>query len=105
MTSVERSIEYTELKQEFKNGQEINGWPSEGALKFENVILCYEGCKTPVLKGVNFDVMPKQKIAVVGRTGAGKSSIISVLYRLYEFDGSIKIDGVDIKKLSLDFLR
>lgn len=105
MTSVERAIEYSELKQEITEGQKVDGWPSTGAIKFENVSLCYEGCQTPVLKGISFSADPKEKVAIVGRTGAGKSSIISVLYRLYDFGGSIQIDGVDTKTLSLDYLR
>lgn len=105
MTSVERAVEYSELRQETDKGEFVKGWPSKGAVQFENVSLCYEGCKVPVLKGISFDVRPREKIDVVGRTGAGKSSIISVLYRLYEFGGSIQIDGVDIKRLPLDFLR
>lgn len=105
MTSVERAVEYTELKQETKEGKEIEKWPSRGAIKFEKVTLCYEGCKTAILKGINFEVNPREKIGIVGRTGAGKSSIITVLYRLYEFEGKVEIDGVDTNILTLEFLR
>lgn len=105
MTSVERAVEYTELDQETKEGNEIDNWPNKGAIKFERITLCYEGCKTAVLRGISFDVKPGEKVGIVGRTGAGKSSIITVLFRLYEFDGKVEIDGVDSKSLSLAFLR
>lgn len=105
MTSVERAVEYTNLEQESRQGDEVANWPSEGAIRFEKVQLSYEGCKTPILKGIHFEAKPREKIGIVGRTGAGKSSIITVLYRLYEFDGTVEIDGVDTKTLRLDFLR
>lgn len=105
MTSVERASEYTNLPQESKEGDTLENWPSRGAIRFEKVNLCYEGCKTSVLKGISFDVKAQEKIGIVGRTGAGKSSIITVLYRLYEFEGKVEIDGLDTKKISLEFLR
>lgn len=105
MISVERAVEYTTLEQEPNEGEEANNWPSEGAIIFKNVTLCYDGCKTPVLKRINFEVKPGEKIGIVGRTGAGKSSILTVLFRLYNFDGAVYIDGRNIKSLSLEFMR
>lgn len=105
MTSVERATEYTTLKADSKDGEIIQNWPLKGSMKFENIDLCYEGSKTSVLKGISFDVKPQEKVGIVGRTGAGKSSIITVLFRLYEFEGKVEIDGVDTKTLSLKFLR
>lgn len=105
MTSVERVDEYTILKQEKKDGAVIENWPTKGGIRFQNVDLCYEGCRTSVLKGISFDVKPQEKVGIVGRTGAGKSSIITVLYRLYEFDGVVEIDGIDSKTVSMDSLR
>lgn len=54
---------------------------------------------------INFVINPETKLGIVGRTGAGKSSIIAALFRLYEIRGNIKIDGVDIQNLSLSQLR
>lgn len=77
----------------------------EGRIDFENVTFGYlEGQK--VLKGVSFTVQPGQTIAIVGHTGSGKSTIISLLNRLYEVkEGTIKIDSVQIEDYNLDALR
>lgn len=104
MTSVERILEYTGLKRETKEGKQVENWPKEGELSFENVSLSYNN-KESVLKNLTFNLKPKEKLGIVGRTGAGKSSIILSLFRLYQCEGKILIDDVDLKSLSLQFLR
>jgi ATP-binding cassette, subfamily B, multidrug efflux pump len=77
----------------------------EGRIDFENVTFGYiEG--QPVLKNVSFSVQPGQTVAIVGHTGSGKSTIISLLNRLYEVtEGKVKIDGHAIEDYNLDALR
>lgn len=59
-----------------------------------------------VLKGLTFDVAAGEKIGIVGRTGAGKSSLTQVLFRIVELaEGKIEIDGIDLSKVGLDTLR
>jgi ATP-binding cassette subfamily C (CFTR/MRP) protein 4 len=105
MTSVERVLEYTSVEKENRIGRVVENWPSNGKLSYENVHLTYGSSKEYVLKNINFTIHPKEKIGIVGRTGAGKSSLISILFRLYPYEGIIAIDDVDCKTLSLDFLR
>ncbi len=77
----------------------------QGAVKFEHVWFAYNG-EEYVLKDVDFDVKPGETIALVGATGAGKSSIINLLNRFYEINkGSIMIDGEDIRSYDLGHLR
>jgi ATP-binding cassette subfamily B protein len=77
----------------------------EGKIEFENVWFAYEEEKW-VLKDVSFIVNPGETLALVGATGAGKSSVINILSRFYEVNkGSIKLDGIDIRAYDLNFLR
>lgn len=76
-----------------------------GEIEFRRVSFAYkEG--TPVLKEINFRVAPGERVAIVGATGSGKSTLINLLCRFYDVQqGEIRIDGVNIKKLDLDRLR
>ncbi len=77
----------------------------EGTISFNNVWFGYNKEET-VLKDVSFDAKPGETIAIVGATGAGKSTIINLLMRFYDInDGSIKLDGVDIRDMKLSDLR
>lgn len=104
MTSVERLIEYTEIEPEKKEGVEVLDWPTKGAVEYKNVSLSYNNNEI-VLKNLNFSIEPNQRIGIVGRTGAGKSSIISSMFRLYDVEGKIFIDGVDTKSIAVQYLR
>jgi ATP-binding cassette subfamily C (CFTR/MRP) protein 4 len=105
MTSVERVLEHADIKQESGQGIVLKTWSKVGEIKFENVELWYSNLNEAVLKSVSFVVRPREKIGVVGRTGAGKSSLVSALFRLCDFEGKVFVNGVDIKTLSLEFLR
>ncbi|XP_063924536.1 ATP-binding cassette sub-family C member 4-like [Zophobas morio] len=105
MITVERILEYTKQKQESKDGLVIEHWPKECEIRFKDVSLSYKSDQDHVLKHLNFAIKNRQKVAIVGRTGSGKTSMISTLVRLYDFEGTIFIDNVDIKTLPVDFLR
>ena len=75
-----------------------------GDIVFDHVTFGYEG--QPVLKDVSFTIEPGQKVAFVGATGAGKSSILNLIGRYYDVQkGSIRVDGVDVRDLTRDQLR
>lgn len=77
----------------------------KGNLSFKDVVFSYKKDQ-PVLKGISFEVLPGQCIAIVGATGAGKTTIINLLSRFYEIDaGEIHIDGTNIKEFQLSSLR
>ena len=81
-------------------------WPSEGAIEFKNVRMKYREELPDVLKGLTLSVGKNEKVGVVGRTGAGKSSIMIALFRMAELSGgAIEIDGVDVSKIGLNDLR
>jgi len=78
---------------------------SEGAIRFEDVRFSYDGVR-PTLHGVNFTVPAGQMVAIVGQTGAGKSTISRLLFRFYDVTGGrILIDGQDIRDVTQDSLR
>ena len=109
MNSVERLKEYMNIEQEPYLGG-INDlstiWPSEGRIHFEDFSLRYSPELPRVIKNVTFTIDAKSKIGIVGRTGAGKSTIVTALFRFLEADsGSITIDGIDISTLNLKKLR
>jgi ATP-binding cassette subfamily C (CFTR/MRP) protein 4 len=107
MKSVERVLEYSENIAEEDTGTEKlrEQWPSEGKVEFQSVSLRYSPEEPPVLKVISFTVQPREKIGIIGRTGAGKSSLLSVLFHLFPFDGKVVVDGVDTKTLPLSKVR
>ena len=106
MTCMERVQEYIDIKPESNTGEKPEKWPTMGNINYRDVKLRYPKTNQLTLKGVSFDVEGKQKIGIIGRTGAGKTSIISALFRLYEVeDGDIEIDNKKIRTIELKTLR
>ena len=86
---------------------ELKGqWPTQGHIIFNKVCMKYRNELDLILNELSFTVLPGEKIGVVGRTGAGKSSLIQALFRMVEYHkGSIEIDGINIKDIGLHTLR
>ena len=77
-----------------------------GHIEFKNVSFSYERIKKPVLKNINFTIKPGEKIALVGKSGGGKTSLVNLIPRFYELDsGSILIDKINITQIKLNDLR
>ncbi|XBJ27718.1 hypothetical protein VPH35_004942 [Triticum aestivum] len=110
MNAVQRVGTYIELPSEAPPVIEDNrpppGWPSSGIIKFEDVVLRYRPELPPVLHGISFIVNGSEKVGIVGRTGAGKSSMLNALFRIVELErGRILIDDCDTSKFGIWDLR
>ncbi|KAI2468687.1 putative ATP-binding cassette transporter protein [Annulohypoxylon bovei var. microspora] len=107
MNAAERIVEYTELPTESLEGKSPPAaWPTEGRVEVNDLVVSYAEDLPPILKGLNFTVERNERVGVVGRTGAGKSSLTLAFFRFLEArSGSIHIDGLDISKIKLHDLR
>ncbi|KAH9395730.1 Multidrug resistance-associated protein 4 [Tyrophagus putrescentiae] len=116
MTSVERVVEFGKLDREALDSGTIEpseSWPTSGRLTFEHVSLTYQSDPSQseqeqvksVLTDLCFSIRSGEKVGIVGRTGAGKSSLITTLFRLTAPSGTITLDGVDTASISLSRLR
>ena len=107
--SVDRVLEYCDLEEEAATtieGSVPDEWPTAGAVLYSGVKMRYRDGLPLVLQGLDINFSPGTKCGVVGRTGAGKSSLINTMFRLMELDsGVVQIDGVDISKIGLYQLR
>uniref|UniRef100_A0A0E0PUD5 MRP-like ABC transporter n=2 Tax=Oryza rufipogon TaxID=4529 RepID=A0A0E0PUD5_ORYRU len=108
MISVERVVEYVGIPQEELHGSESphSGWPTEGNIEFERVTLRYKEDLPPALNDVSFFISSGMQVGIIGRTGAGKSSILNALLRLAPIcNGRILVDDFDVAKLAVRDLR
>ncbi|KAK2579439.1 hypothetical protein KPH14_002650 [Odynerus spinipes] len=110
MTSVERVLEYSKVESEpplesTPDKKPKEDWPQQGRIEFRGVFMRYAPLEPPVLKNLQFVIKSKEKVGIVGRTGAGKSSLISALFRFAEIEGPIVIDDIDTSEIGLHDLR
>jgi len=113
MTSSQRIYQYTQLESEDelvklndKKHKEEQKWPSKGEIVFNNVTMKYREHMEPAIIDLACTIQPGMKVGIVGRTGAGKSSLLQAMFRLSELhEGQVMIDGIDSKEVGLHLLR
>ncbi|TPX33242.1 hypothetical protein SmJEL517_g03868 [Synchytrium microbalum] len=107
LNSVERVVDYTTIPQEPSGGDKPPAnWPVTGRVLFQNLCVRYSPDSPDVLSNINFEVEPGQRVAIVGRTGSGKTTLSLALFRIVEWrTGRILIDGVDLSKVNIRELR
>ncbi|KAF1769727.1 hypothetical protein GCK72_001544 [Caenorhabditis remanei] len=107
--SIERIKNYMNIRNEGMQSKNLSiseSWPEKGEIQIKNLSIRYRQGLDLVLHGVSAHIKSGEKIGIVGRTGAGKSSLTLALFRIVEADeGSIEVDGIDISVLNLDDLR
>ncbi|CAG9768636.1 unnamed protein product [Ceutorhynchus assimilis] len=110
MTSVERVLQYTKLEEEgpwepLPADKPPLDWPKQGQVNFKHAYLRYSPDAPPSIKNLTVEIKAGEKVGIVGRTGAGKSSLVATLFRLAPIEGSIEIDGLDTGVVGLKSLR
>ena len=105
----EAAVEVPQVDSRLKKMSRTGNWPSSGQLSFNDVYLKYPNTENCVLNGLTFSASAGTKVGIIGRTGAGKSSIIQALFRIVEIEetlgSSIQIDGIDTRIVGLELLR
>ncbi|KAI8899117.1 P-loop containing nucleoside triphosphate hydrolase protein [Globomyces pollinis-pini] len=109
MISLERIVSYKDLEEEAPSHTDYpleKSWPKNGSVQIDNYSTAYDKKLDPVIRGLSVIIKGGEKVGIVGRTGAGKSSLTLSLFRLIEATtGKIIIDGVDINRIGLESLR
>jgi len=107
MNAIERVSEYIHMPHEPTSGTSVPAaWPSAGRIEIENLTVAYDVGLPPVLHNLTFTAEPTESIGVVGRTGAGKSSLTLAIFRMLDIRaGTISIDGIDTAEITLHDLR
>lgn len=103
--SQKRINEFLKIEPEIRN-EVVEETPIQGEVTFDNVAFTYEDTHIQALKGISFRVNAGETIAILGKTGSGKSTVLDLITRLYDVSsGEIRIDGVPITELNLESLR
>nr|XP_029150836.1 ABC transporter C family member 13 isoform X4 [Arachis hypogaea] len=108
MVSVERALQYMDIPQEEQAGcLNVNpDWPNLGVIEFQNVTLKYMPSLAPAIYNLSFTIAGGTQVGIIGRTGAGKSSVLNALFCLTPIcSGSILVDGTDIRNVPVRELR
>src|SRR5690606_10945719 len=104
LASAQRILDLMRAETELDHNEGGHSGRMRGEIVFENVTFGYDD--EPVLKNVSFTVKPGQTVAIVGETGSGKSTLTSLVNRIYDCDeGRVLVDGVDVRSWNLDSLR
>lgn len=106
LASADRLLEYLDLQPTIKESENpVHLTQPQGQISFANVTFTYPNSNTPALRDFHLELAPGEKAAIVGASGAGKTTLVSLLCRLYDVDrGAIRIDGVDIREIAFDDL-
>nr|XP_019008004.1 cadmium ion transporter [Kwoniella pini CBS 10737]OCF46785.1 cadmium ion transporter [Kwoniella pini CBS 10737] len=109
MNNAERILHYTTLPSEpsayLPKDPPENSWPIKGEMKFRNLSLRYSEFSPWVLKGLNFNIEAGEKVGVIGRTGAGKSSLINAIMRMTDIKGQVIVDEKNLNEIGIDTVR
>jgi ATP-binding cassette subfamily B protein len=107
IAAAERIFEILDTEAEITDDNDVVEMKEiEGKVSFDHVTFCYEDGEKPVLENLSFEVKPGETIALVGTTGAGKTTIVNLISRFYDVQsGKVKIDDVDVKTVSIESLR
>ncbi|TVY51453.1 ABC transporter FUM19 [Lachnellula cervina] len=108
--AISRIRSYVNTVQDENLANEVNNvptdWPAHGSITLKDLSASYESSAEPVLKEISLSVNAGEKVAICGRTGSGKSSLIAALLRIVEIDsGTMSIDGIDISTIPRDEVR
>ncbi len=104
--SLNKMFEILDTRPEIEDAPDAVPAPSDGSIDVEHVTFAYPATSQPVLRDVTLHVRPGERLAVVGATGSGKSSLAKLIARLYDADeGTVRIGGVDVRDITLESLR
>lgn len=104
--SAERINEVLEMEPEIKDKENPQAGVGKGRVEFKNVSFRYHGAEQPALSSVSFSAAPGEITAIIGGTGSGKTTLVSLIPRFYDvFDGSVLVDNVDVREMAQETLR